>query len=244
MPGSGCRACYLTSGVIAGHQTGVLGGERQLVGVLGGQRAGRFAHPVAGPGVHPQQHRPGTGLAVLQLGAELQRVRRHHPVVVVTGADQGRRVGRARHQPVQRRVAVQHREIGGVVGVAVLGGPGPADGEQVEPQHVQHADGGQRGREQLRPLGHRRADQQPAVRPAVHGQLRRGRDPGVDQLLGAAEQVVEDHLFVVQHAGLVPVGTELAAAAQVRHRQHAAGGDPGWRTSPRTPGSTGMSNPP
>ena len=44
-------------------------------------------------------------------------------------------------------------------------------GEVVVPQHVHHADRGQAGAEQLGPLGHGRADQQPAVAAALNGQL-------------------------------------------------------------------------
>ena len=69
-------------------EAGPFRGERELVGVLLRQCPGRLAHPVSGPGIHPQQDRGGAGLAVLQLGTELERMGRYHPVVVITGADQ------------------------------------------------------------------------------------------------------------------------------------------------------------
>ena len=68
----------------------MFGRERQLVGIFRGKSPGGFAHPVAGTGVDPEQHRPGAALAALHFRAELERVGRHHPVVVVAGADQGR----------------------------------------------------------------------------------------------------------------------------------------------------------
>src|SRR5207253_2399373 len=43
-----------------------------------------------------------------------------------------------------------------------------------------------------------------------------------DEPLRAGEEIVEDVLLVVHHAGLVPLFTVLTAAAQIGHRQQSA----------------------
>ena len=74
------------------HQAGVLGGERQQVGCLGGDRGRGHPRPVPGGGLDPGQHRGVAALSALQLRGELEAVRGHHPVVVVAGHHQRRRV--------------------------------------------------------------------------------------------------------------------------------------------------------
>ena len=91
--------------------------------------------------------------------------------------------------------------------------------------------------EQVGPLGDRRADQQPAVRAAGDRRAARGRV----YLLAishsaAAMKSSKTFCLLLEHAGVVPLLAELAAAAQVRDGVHAAALEPRERRSPRTPG--------
>src|SRR5205807_607391 len=50
----------------------------------------------------------------------------------------------------------------------------------------------------------------------------RRRIPGVDEMFGSGDEIIEDVLLVLEHAGAVPRFAVLAAAAEVRKREHAA----------------------
>ena len=54
--------------------------------------------------------------------------------------------------------------------------------------------------------------------------IRAGTGPAAgDEVLRRRDEIVEDVLLLVEHAGAVPGLAVLAAAAQVRQREHAAG---------------------
>src|SRR3546814_6312804 len=67
-------------------------------------------------------------------------------------------------------------------------------------------------------VGHR-ADEQPAVRPALDRELALAGDPFADQIFARGDEVVKDVLFLVEAPGVVPRLAIFAAAAQVRDRQ-------------------------
>jgi hypothetical protein len=69
------------------------------------------------------------------------------------------------------RVGVQPGELGGDVGVAVLGDPRAAGAELGVADHVEQGHGADDGADQLGALGHGRADQQAAVGAAVDGEV-------------------------------------------------------------------------
>ncbi len=172
------------------------------------------------------EHRVRAGLALLERGDELERVGRHHAVVVVGGGDQGGRVAHARLQVVERRVRLQVPELGRVVAGAVLHGPAPPNRELVEAEHVHDAHRRQGDLVKLGALGHASAHEQPAVGAAGDGQpLRRGVF-FADQVLGRGDEVVEHVLLLFAHAGLVPALAVLAAAPQVGHGVDAAAFQP------------------
>ena len=75
----------------------------------------------------------------------------------------------------------------------------------VEAQHVEHADVGDRRTVQLRRLVDARADEEPAVRAAVDGDLALGRESLRDEVLGGPLEVVEAVLLALLGARLVPV---------------------------------------
>jgi hypothetical protein len=85
----------------------------------------------------------------------------------------------------------------------------------VEAQHVHHAHGRQRHFEKLGPLVHHRADQQPAVRPALNRQFFRRRVFIGDQPFCGGDEIVEDVLFFQLRPGFVPFFAVFAAATQV-----------------------------
>ncbi len=146
----------------------------------------------------------------------------NHPVVVVTGRDQGRRVRDTIADVVERRVGQEGAELVRVVGRAVVAGPCPPDREAMEPEHVHHPDLGDRRTEQLGVLGDAGTDKEPAVRPPTDanavsaGPVRCG-EPSRD-----GGEVVEDVLLVGEAAGIVPLAAVLPAAAQRRHGEQAA----------------------
>src|ERR1700761_86922 len=71
-------------------------------------------------------------------------------------------------------------------------------------------------------LGHRRAHQQPAIRPPPDSQVRRIRVFLVDQVVRRREEIVEYVLFLAEHPGLMPLLAVLAATAHIRHRKPSA----------------------
>ena len=152
---------------------------------------------------------------MLHRGGELERVGRNDTVVVVRGSHQRRGVFHALLYIVQRRVLVNIGKLLLVLRRTVLHGPAPADGELVVAEHVHHAHGRKAHGIEVRTLHLAGADQQSAVRAAVDGQLVRRRVFSGDQVLGGGDEVVEDVLLVLEHAGLVPLLAVLRAAAQV-----------------------------
>ena len=78
---------------------------------------------------------------------------------MVLGRDQRGGILCAGPDVVQWRVSVNGFELFRVVRRAVIGGPGPADGELVKAQHVHDADRRQRRAKQIGALIQRRADQ-------------------------------------------------------------------------------------
>jgi hypothetical protein len=104
-------------GSSAWRKASVLGCESQHVGVLGGEHPLGLAGPVPGRCLDPEQDGRVACLVVLELGAELVAVGRCHPVVVVTGEDQRRRIrgacdrlfGHIAARPAGHRYALQRR---------------------------------------------------------------------------------------------------------------------------------------
>ena len=151
---------------------------------------------------------------------------RRHARVPVAGDEQHRRVALPGLDVVIRRVGAQNRELGRVLGRAVLGHPVRRHQEAVVAQHVEQWIGADHRPEQLRPLRQGGADQEASVRSPRDREPRRARVLAGDQPLGGGDEVVEDVLLLVEHPRLVPRLAELPATAQVRHREHAAVLDP------------------
>ena len=113
------------------------------------------------------------GLAGLEAGGVFERVGGDDAVVGVGGGDQdGREVG-AFDQVVIRRDSVKGEEFGEVFGRAVVGFPGFADGELVEPEHIHDADGREGDAEEVGALVDASTDEESAVRAALDGEARR-----------------------------------------------------------------------
>ncbi len=188
--------------------------EGPAVRLLLDDLAGRLPRPVTRLRLNADQHRCRTHLHLLQSGRELERVTGDDAVIVVGRGDQSGRI-EVGVKVVVRRIRVQAPEHRRIVRRTVIGHPGPSDRELVEPQHVHHAHSGQGGAEQLRSLGHRRADQQAAVGSAGDRQLAGRCVAFVDQVLRRGDEVVEHVLLVLQHPRPVPLLAVLAAASQV-----------------------------
>ena len=120
------------------------------------------------------------------------------------------------------RVGVEPVELLGVVGRAVLGDPQFGDQEMVIADHVEQRHLADHGAEEVGTLRDHGAHEQAAVGAALDGEVLLVGVLFGDQLLGGGDEVVEDVLLLVEHAGAVPVLAELAAAAQVGHGEDAA----------------------
>ena len=197
--------------------------EGPFVGLLVEDFAGRLARAVASVGLDADQDRVGTGMGGLQAGGKLEAVCRDHAVVVVGRGDHCGGVVRAVFEVVERGVAVEVVEVDlGAVRAAVFRNPAPADRELVVAEHVHHAHRREGHARQLRTLCHGGAHKESAVGAAGDGQAVIGRVSFCDQVFACGDEVVEYVLLLQQHAALVPILTELAAAAQVGHGVDAA----------------------
>ena len=125
------------------------------------------------------------------------------------------------------RVGIEPLELLGICGRAVLRNPELGDLEVLIAQHVEQRHLADDGAKQIRPLRQRRAHQQAAVAAAANGEMLLVGVAFFLQILGRGEEVVEDILLLVQHAGAMPVFAELAAAAQVGHGEDAVAIEPG-----------------
>ena len=200
----------------------VLHEERPLVGLFLDLNGGGFSAAVACSGLDADHDGRVAGVGFLEGGDELERVGGHDPVVVVGRENQGGRVGGPLFQVVEGGVGVQEREMVGVVRPAVVGGPGPADGELVIPEHVQDTDGRDGRGEEFGPLGHAGTDEEAAVAGPGDGELlARGVALG-DQVLGRGDEVVEHVLLLLEDALFVPRHSVLPSAAQAGYGVDAA----------------------
>lgn len=119
-------------------------------------------------GVHADHQRLVSDLRaqrVLQLRNELERVKRHDAIIVVSRQEEksGIRFRRVRNI-VQRREGLQVGEVIVELGVTVVGLPRVANGEFVEAKHVHDANMRQASSEQIRSLVTSGANQQSSVR--------------------------------------------------------------------------------
>ena len=113
-----------------------------------------------------------------------------------------------------------------VVRASVIRDPCGADREEMEAQQVQDTNSWQRGCRQLGMLGQHGSDKQAPIAAAVQGELPGRRHPGLLEMVGDRDKIIEDVLFVRQPTGLVPGRTELSPTAQVGDRQQSTGGKP------------------
>ena len=130
----------------------ILDQEGELIGHVFDDFRGWFAGAMAGASFDPDQDRRRTGLRFLQGGGKLETVAGKNAVIVIGGRNERGRILRARFDVVERRILVDGREFLRVIGRAVIRGPGPADRELLEAQHVHHADRGQRRAPKIGPL--------------------------------------------------------------------------------------------
>ena len=118
--------------------------------------------------VNANQYRIIATLTRLQRRGVLERVGRHHPIVVVGSCDQRRRIAGSLLDVVYRRISVERFELLRILARAVVRFPRRTDGELVKAQHVHHACLLNHRLEQLGTLIRNRAHQQTAVRDAVN----------------------------------------------------------------------------
>ena len=145
---------------------------------------------------------------------------RHDTVVGIRRLGQDRRIRLARPDVVIRRIGIERLEIGFLRRIAIIVDPITPRGEAVEAQHVHHADGRQRRREQIGPLVGHRPDEQTAVRSTLDDELIRAGDMLRLQELARRDEIVEHVLLVGEPAAVVPRLAIFAAAADVGDREH------------------------
>ena len=166
-----------------------------------------------------QQDGASARACALHQGRHFAGVHRVDAGVAVAGEEEDGRIFGSGVDVLVGRILIDIRKILGILGGAVLGGPGAAHLEVLVAQHVEQRIAAPDGSEEVRPLGHGRSHQQAAVRPAPDGEiLGRGVLVG-DEIFGRAEPIVEDVLLVGEHGGLVPGLAVLVAAAKVGERE-------------------------
>jgi hypothetical protein len=188
--------------------------------------AGATADSAIDAEVDAEEHGGWAALGLLEFGGEFEAMGREDPVVVIAGEDHGGWVARAFFDVMERAVGEEGGEVGGVVRAAVFFLPCPADGEFVEAEHVHDADGWEGAAEEVGALEEAGTDEETAVGAAADGEPFGFGPAFLDEEFGCADEVVEDVLFAVFHAGLVPCLTKFAAAAEIDLGVDATGFEP------------------
>src|SRR3954447_22063284 len=132
---------------------------------------------------------------------------------MIAGQHQSGRIAGSRMHIVQRRVRQRLSELLWILGISVVGDPCGANREEMKAKQVQDADAGQCGRRQVRMLRHHRTHQQPTIAAAMQGELMRGCNAGLFEMLGYRDEIVEDVLLMSTAPALVPSRTELSPAS-------------------------------
>jgi hypothetical protein len=162
------------------------------------------------------------GVGVLKGGGEFKAVGWNDAVVAVGGGDEGSGVSGAGLEIMEWGVSEQMGKILAIFRRAILGCPGPTNGEFVEAEHVHDTAGRECGGEEAGALSHAGADQETAVATAADGE---GGVTGVVveyEPFSGGDEIVEGVLFIVFHSGLVPGLAIFAAAAGVGDGVNAA----------------------
>ncbi len=192
-----------------------------------------LAEPPACPASGSGSQQDGASLAgrVLQGGAHLACVQRIDAGVVAEDREQHGRILHALAAPG----GTASRTAGSPAARGLDADPNSGTQRSPEPgqliaDHVEQRRRAHRGREQVRPLGERRADQQAAVRlTAERTAAPASSSRSAISVSAAAMKSSKTFCFCVQHAGLVPVVAPLAATPQGGSDEDAAGLDPGER---------------
>jgi len=172
---------------------------------------------MTGLGLDSDQHRLLASLAGLQHGSVFKAVAGNHPVIMVRRHHHNCRIFSSLFQVVVWTVGEQGGEHFHIFTAAVVTGPGPADGEFLEAQHIHHANGRNGCGKEFRPLVHNCSDQCASVASAVNRESVAAGIFFADQIFACSDEIIKDILFVLQHATLVPLLTVFAAATQVGH---------------------------
>lgn len=180
-----------------------------------------FSCAVAGLGFDADEHRQFAFVVLLKPGDIFKGVGGDHTVVMVGGGHQSRRVFDARFNGMVGGVVQEVAEHLLAVGTgAVIGGPGPADGEFMVAEHVHHPDRRKGYLEKVRPLVGDSPHEKPSVRPSLNGQLPAGGVFLADQEFSRGNEIVKDILLLQFGACFVPLFSIFTPAAQIGHGQN------------------------
>src|SRR5260370_11502217 len=135
--------------------------------------------------------------------------------VAIAGDEESGRIFCAVDDALIRRVGIEILELIGIFGAAVFGRPIRAVKKLLEAQHIQERISANDGAEHLRVLGERRAHQQPSVAAARNGEARRRGVFVDDQEFGSCDEVIEDRLLSLEHAGAVPGLADFTPAPKI-----------------------------
>src|SRR5690606_20796608 len=120
-------------------------------------------------------------------------MRRYHPVIVVTGSDQGCRIFNPRLHIVNGRIAFQVFEhLLAVVSSSIIISPTSTRGESMVSQHVHYSYSWQCHLYKVRALGHGSSNQQPSVGTSPDGEIVAGSVSFTDQVLGSGYKVIKN----------------------------------------------------
>ena len=140
---------------------------------------------------------------------------RVHPVILRGGHEEGHGVRLRGIEVLVGRDRLEEGALLGHVRRAIFADPGRARQQQVVAQHVEQRHLHHDRVPQVRPLVQHHAHQEAAIRAALDSEMFRRGDLLRDQVFADRNEVIIDALAVQLQARLVPVGAELAAAADV-----------------------------
>src|SRR6267378_1350022 len=153
-----------------------------------------------------------------------------HAAVALGGREEHRRVTDSGPDVVILRVFPKPCELIRVLRGSVLRDPETRDPEVLIAEHVEQGHRAAHRGEKLGALRERRSYEQSAIRTTRDCEVFGVRPSGVDEIFGGGVKVIEDVLFVCEHAGTVPTLAVFAAAAEIREREESASLDPCGRT--------------
>lgn len=150
---------------------------------------------------------------VLECGDVFVRVQWHHSVIMVRSGNHHRRIqlllDRVQRRPLDLEV------VASLVTVAVFGGPGVADGELVEAEHVGDWHLTDHSCVEVWPLVGAGGDEEATVGTTLDNKVLVIRDSFLLKILSSSYEIIKSRLMFLLDCGFVPILAEFATTSDV-----------------------------